>query len=118
MMAHVQAEPAELAAELVDGPEQLVRPLGVGVALEVAFSIEQSVLQMVHLRDGSNLFGPGERLLRPDYARRGVLGRIRRSCTRWGWHGVSKSIWVECTQRGNASRNSKMLAARRRHVGD
>jgi hypothetical protein len=86
VVSHVQAEPAELVAQLVDGPEQLVGPLGVGAGLDVPFAVEQKALQMVHLRDGSNHGGPGQRHLRPDYTRRGVLGRKRRSGSRRGWH--------------------------------
>ena len=75
VMCHVQVEPAEPAAELIDSPEELVRLLGASVALDVAFAIEQNALQIVHPGDDSDLFRPGERRLWPAYASRGPRGR-------------------------------------------
>ena len=102
MVSHVQAEPAELVAQLVDGPKQLVRLLGVGVALDVPFAIEQKALQMVHLRDGSNLVGPAIR----DPTTPVDMFSIGKGRLAFGGAGivVSKSIWGVCGQRGTARR--------------
>ncbi len=87
VMCHVQVEPAEPAAELIDSPEELVRLVGASVALDVAFAIEQNALQIVHPGDDSDLFRPGERRLWPAYTRRAPRGRkwwsyARRTCHR------------------------------------
>jgi hypothetical protein len=66
--------------------------LRVGAASDVPSAIGQKALQMVHLPDGSDLVGPGQRPPRADHTSRGILCRKWRSWSRWCWDRVSKPI--------------------------
>lgn len=61
VVLHVQTEPAELMATLIDGLEQLFGPFGAVLRSNVAVPVEQEAFQVVQLGDGRAEVGLGGR---------------------------------------------------------